>query len=92
MNKNNEYHVASFVIQAIPTKVTTLTDYINQQAGMEVHACSPEGKIVFTVEAPTQHAIAHQTDQIKQHPDILTLSPVYHQFITEEQEAHKVVL
>lgn len=84
MKKNHEYHIASFVAHCLPQQAQQIADLINEKPNMEVHAISEKGKIVFTAEAETQHAIANTTDTIKQHRGILTLSPVYHQFLTEQ--------
>jgi nitrate reductase NapD len=50
---------------------------------MEVHAISDQGKIVFTVEGESQKDIANNSDFIKQHQHVLSLSPIYHQFLNE---------
>lgn len=84
MNQEQEYHIASFVAHCHPKHVQQVAKLINEKPNMEVHAISEEGKIVFTAEATTQHAIANTTDTIKQYQGMLTLSPVYHQFLTEK--------
>ena len=88
----SEYHVASFIAHTIPINSAALSQFISQQPGLEVHAVSEQGKIVFTAEADTQKAIANQTDMVKQHADVLTLSPIYHQFLNEEQTSLKDAL
>lgn len=85
--KDQEYHVASFVVQVLPQNSQTLSEFISQHSAMEVHAISPQGKIVFTVEGNSHKYIANQTDAVKQHPAVLTLSPVYHQFLNETPTA-----
>lgn len=87
-----EYHVASFIAHTMPIHSAELSAFIAEQAGLEVHAVSDEGKIVFTAEADTQKAIANLTDTVKNHTNVLTLSPVYHQFLNEEQTSHKDAL
>ena len=47
----NEYHVASFVAHAMATRLSEVHEAINQIKDAEIHATSPEGKIVFTAEA-----------------------------------------
>ncbi|AWB66870.1 hypothetical protein C2869_10685 [Saccharobesus litoralis] len=79
-----EYHVASFVAQAIPAQIQKVQNSILSQAGSEIHAVSDEGKIVFTIEADSQNRIGKTIDDIKQDSAILTLAPVYHQFLTEQ--------
>ena len=79
----NEYHVASFVAHAQAHQIESVTDEIKVTEGAEIHATSAEGKIVFTIEASTQKKIGSLIDQLKHHTGLLSLSPVYHQFLTE---------
>lgn len=79
-----EYHVASFVAHAIQKNLQEVTEEITQTEGAEIHAVSDEGKIVFTLEASSQKKIGFLIDQLKHHIGLLSLSPVYHQFLTEE--------
>lgn len=80
----HEYHVASFIAHALKQHITGLTEEITQTEGAEIHAISDEGKIVFTLEASSQKKIGYLIDQLKHHTGLLSLSPVYHQFLTEE--------
>ncbi|MEW6992167.1 chaperone NapD [Colwelliaceae bacterium 6441] len=80
----NEYHVASFVAHALQEHITELKEEITQTEGAEIHAVSDEGKIVFTIEAASQKKIGFLIDQLKHHVGLLSLSPIYHQFLTEE--------
>ena len=82
-NRSSEYHVASFVAHAMPQAIERIKTIIAKHQGTEVHADSPEGKIVFTVEATHQRDIAKIIDQIRIHDELYSLSPVYHQFLTE---------
>lgn len=85
MTQSSEYHVASFVAHSHPKGKQTLAEEISTIEGAEVHAISDEGKIVFTVEADDQRLIANRVDQIRYHDELLSLSPIYHQFLTEDQ-------
>lgn len=78
---SGEYHVASFVAHAMALQLDAVKDEINRIDGSEVHAVSPEGKIVFTLEADTQQTIGQHIDHLKYHTGLLNLSPVYHQFL-----------
>ena len=83
---NNEYHVASFVAQASPELVTQLSELIGTFDGTEIHGANQEqGKIVFTVEADTQKAIARIVDNIRLTNEFFSISPIYHQFLTEPE-------
>lgn len=79
----HEYHVASFVAHAQHSFIEALTEEITQTEGAEIHAVSEEGKIVFTIEASSQKKIGFLIDQLKHHIGLLSLSPIYHQFLTE---------
>ena len=76
-----EYHVASFVLQAIPEQANELKNVIQAIKGAEIHAVSEQGKIVFTLEDNSQKAIGKAIDKLKYHQGILSLAPVYHQFL-----------
>ena len=80
----NEYHVASFVAHAMQKNIAEVTQEITSTEGAEVHAVSEVGKIVFTIEASSQKKIGFLIDQLKHHVGLLNLSPIYHQFLTEE--------
>jgi nitrate reductase NapD len=82
-NTCNEYHVASFVAQPMMKQINTVKEAINKTAGAEIHAVSPEGKIVFTLEGKSQQVISQRIDELKCHGDLLSLSPVYHQYLSE---------
>lgn len=79
-----EYHVASFVAQVVPSQLSSVKEAINAVDGAEVHTSSDEGKIVFTVESEYQKQIADKAESIKQISGVLTMAPVYHQYLTEE--------
>ena len=85
-----EYHVASFVAQAINTDIDQVRLAIEQVDGSDVHVISPEGKIVFTLEGSHQAEIGRNIDKLKNHPGLLSLAPVYHQFISEDSAPEKL--
>jgi nitrate reductase NapD len=86
-SKQNEYHIASFVAQVITTEMDQIKLAIEQVSGSEIHAVSPEGKIVFTIEGSHQAGIGRNIDQLKYNPGLLSLAPIYHQFITEDSDS-----
>ena len=79
----HEYHVASFVAHAIDSRTEAVCTAIGKIPGGQVHAVSPTGKIVFTLEENSQSKIGKHIDQLRAHTGLLSLSPVYHQFLTE---------
>lgn len=85
--KGNEYHVASFVAQVMDAEMDNVRQAIEQVEGSEIHVVSPQGKIVFTLEGSHQASIGRNIDLLKYHPGLLSLAPVYHQFISEDSVA-----
>ncbi|QOL26964.1 chaperone NapD [Thalassotalea sp. LPB0316] len=82
---NVEYHVASFVAHVMPEDIDELSELINLQQGGQVHAVSEDGKIVFTIEASSHKAVDHLIAPIQIHKKVMSLSPVYHQYLNEQQ-------
>lgn len=80
---NNEYHVASFVAHAMFEQLECVEQAINATEGAEIHVTSEDGKIVFTLEGNSQKSIGAKIDQLKYHNYLLSLSPVYHQYLAE---------
>jgi nitrate reductase NapD len=87
VKNDTEYHVASFVAHAMKANLEHVQQAIETLEGAELHATSPEGKIIFTIEATSQHDIGQRIDQLKYHAGLLSLSPVYHQFIPTTNQA-----
>lgn len=81
---SHEYHVASFIAHAMQPNIPSVSEEIMLIEGAEIHAVSDKGKIVFTIEASSQKKIGSFIDQLKHHIGLLSLSPIYHQFLTEE--------
>ena len=84
---NQEYHVASFIAHAMATALDDVQQEIKTIEGAEIHAVSPEGKIVFTIEDFSQKGIGQKIDTLKYHAGLMNLSPVYHQFLPENNQA-----
>lgn len=85
-HQNDEYHVASFVAHAIADSIEEVSSEILNLPGAEIHATSEVGKIVFTIESTSQKSIGRYIDHVRHHKGLLSLSPVYHQFLNEEQQ------
>ncbi|WP_448211470.1 chaperone NapD [Colwellia sp. MEBiC06753] len=78
-----EYHIASFIAHSPPAKIDHSVSLIERFDGAQVHGKNEIGKIVFTIEGNSQQAIAQIIDQIRLTDQFYTISPVYHQFLNE---------
>ena len=83
MTTTTEYHVASFIAQIDVSQRQSVVNSIENTPGAEIHINSEVGKIVFTIEADNQGVIGNLADSLKTQPGVLTLAPVYHQYLEE---------
>ena len=83
MTKKSEYHVASFIAQIDINQIEKVKKSIESTPGAEIHVTDKAGKVVFTIEANNQKIIGQYADELKYQAGILTLSPVYHQYLDE---------
>ncbi|MGB1237543.1 MAG: chaperone NapD [Pseudomonadales bacterium] len=77
--EDNAVHIISMVLMARPEHLETLQRDITQVSGSEIHACDPSGKVVVTLEAPSNRALTTGMDQLQKLPNLVTSSLVYHQ-------------
>ena len=72
-----EVHVAGLVVHATPQALERVAQAIGQRDGARVHAQSPDGKLVVTLEAAASEAIAATVDDIQRIEGVLAASLVY---------------
>jgi periplasmic nitrate reductase NapD len=75
-------HIASFIVRARPEMAATVAARIAAVPGNEVHAIDA-GKIIVVVESSSDAGIADRMDEIRNEPDVLMVSLVYHQMDRE---------
>lgn len=73
----DEWHVAGIVVQAHPDRVNEITAFITSIADAEVHATGPTGKLVVTLEAPSNRALAAHLETIQKTEGVLGATLVY---------------
>jgi nitrate reductase NapD len=73
----DEWHIAGVVVHVQPGRLDALQEVIAQMSGAEVHATSPAGKMVVTLEAPSPKAIAAQLELLHQMDGVLSAALVY---------------
>jgi nitrate reductase NapAB chaperone NapD len=78
-------HIASVIVRARPELADAVAARISGMAGAEVHACEA-GKIVAVLEASCERALADQMEALRDQPDVLMVSLVFHQMLEEEAE------
>jgi len=72
-----EWHIAGVAVHVHPEHLASVQAALVHMSGVEVHASSPEGKLVVTLEAPTPRAIAAQLDGLNHMEGVLSAALVY---------------
>ena len=74
---HDEWHIAGIVVHAHPARLAFVRTVIETIAGAEIHAASPAGKLVVTLEAPSSRAIAAHLTLLHQLDGVLSAALVY---------------
>lgn len=72
-----EVHVAGLVVHALPEAASRVAAAIAREPGAQVHAQSPDGRLVVTLEADGGDAIAAAVVDIHRIEGVLAASLVY---------------
>jgi nitrate reductase NapD len=72
-----ELHITSLVVHSTPKRVQGVSDLIAAMPGAIVHAASPAGKLVVTLEAGTAGEILSQVNVIQRTDGVLSAALVY---------------
>ncbi|MDT3321856.1 chaperone NapD [Shewanella sp. SP1S2-4] len=83
---SQEYHVTSLVVHADPKALQQVEANICALMGADIHAVTPEGKLVVTLEGSSQRAILDNVEAINALSGVLSASLIYHQVAPLEQE------
>lgn len=86
MGKGYAMNISSAIVHAHPRDVAVVKTGLAQLAGVEVHAISPEGKMIVTIETAddADNAITYQC--IGQLDGVLSVAMVYHQSESEPEK------
>jgi periplasmic nitrate reductase NapD len=71
-------NITGILVSAHPGQTDALRERLTAMAGVEVHAVTPEGRMVVTVERPTDGEMTGAFDAINQLPGVLSAALVYH--------------
>ncbi len=74
-----EFHVASLLVFAQPAQAEQVAASVRQMAGAELHATSPEGKMIVTVESGDEQAINDCLNAIQVQPGVVSAALIYHE-------------
>jgi len=72
-----ELHITSLVVHSTPKRAPIVAEAIAAMPGARVHAMSPVGKLVITLEAATGGEILSQVNAIQRTDGVLSAALVY---------------
>jgi len=71
-------NITGLLVSAHPDHTESLREQLTAMSGVEVHAVTPEGHMVVTVERPTDGEMTGAFDAIHRLPGVLSAALVYH--------------
>lgn len=74
---SEELHIASLVVHSTPGCATRVSELIATIPGAKVHAASPSGKVVVTLEASTADEMMSKVAGIQRMDRVLSAALVY---------------
>jgi nitrate reductase NapD len=80
-------NISGIVVHASPDKIDMVRAQLEKISGVEVHAASAEGKMVVTIEKPSDREITEIFDEIGKTSGVLSTAMVYHHFEPDTEEA-----
>ena len=78
-------NISSAIIHARPGNVAVVQAGLANLVGVEVHAISPEGKLIVTIEAEDEGSNAATYERIGQLDGVMSAAMVYHQTESEPE-------
>lgn len=82
---SDRLHIVSLLVHVRPELSQSLLDYLAGEPMLEVHAASPEGKLVLVVESADHEGVISVIDRISEQPGVLDCVLIYHETMTPEE-------
>jgi nitrate reductase NapD len=79
-------NVSSVIVHARDGQSAAVQALLRQQAGVEIHAASPEGKLIVTIETESDRETIAAYERLGQTNGVLSAAMVYHQFESEPDQ------
>ena len=76
-------NISSAIIHALPGHAAVVQAGLATLAGVEVHAISPEGKLIITIETDDDGSNVATYERIGQLDGVMSAAMVYHQTESE---------
>lgn len=80
-------NISGIVVHASPDRIGQVCSELENIPGVEIHAVSPEGKMVVTIEKIADQEISDTFEQIARLAGVLSSAMVYHHFEADPKAA-----
>lgn len=75
---DSRINVSGLLVHAHPDRADSVRARLLQMPGVEVHAVSPEGRLVVTLENASDREMADTFERVQALPHVLSASLIYH--------------
>jgi periplasmic nitrate reductase NapD len=79
-------HISSIVVHIDPKALACVSGAVAGIPGLETHAATNDGKLVVTIEAPTDSESVALMDSVRALPGVLAVAMVFHQCETDPEQ------
>ena len=79
-------NISSLLVSARAERVMQVQNSLLTYAGVEVHAATDDGRMIVTIEAESDRAVADMFEKINRQPGVLSVSMVYHHYESDPDE------
>ncbi len=86
----NCVHIASLVVHVRPQFLHGFRDALRTIPSLEIHAESPQGKLVVVLEAETETHIVRIIDELLSQSGVLNVALVYHEILEDDESVNQV--
>ena len=78
--------ISSVIVGARPEGVEQVKQLLEAIDGVEVHTVADDGRMIVTIESPTEQDTVKTYEVISQQPGVLSVAMVYHQVESNPDE------
>ncbi len=79
-------NISSLVVDARPEHLSGVCDALRAWSGVQIHARTPQGKLIVTVETLTDGQSTDTFERLRALEGVMSVALVYHQFEPEPQQ------
>jgi nitrate reductase NapD len=79
-------NVSSVIVHARDGQLAAVQTLLQQQPGIEIHAASPDGKLIVSIETESDRETIAAFERLGQTSGVLSTAMVYHQSESEPDQ------